>query len=185
MKNYLALLACALFMVSTDAWAAASHITASFTHLPAGQGERRWQAVRCEDGGTGNTPGQGEPCEAGDWTNAMDCRDYPNVSVTHFDYSDAGSSDVKVWNCLALDFPDTDTTDGDTDPTILGSEAPGLGNAADPDPLCVDLSSAVTIDGTASGVQYFSLQGVKLDHIVIEVDACTTCDTTTIVQCGE
>ena len=186
MRLWLTLTVLAL-AVPTVSWAAASNITTSKVQRHGGEHHQEVQLIRCDASAsiTGDSPLGGETCEAGDWSAPMDCRDATNIGVRYFEYSAAGSSVVKIWDCLKVPGAAPNTSSGGG--TIPGTEAPGgTPSAADPDPLCVDITAAasVTLNGTAAGTQMMNLSNQKLHYIIGEIDACTNCDSTLVVSCG-
>jgi len=187
MNAWLTLLTVGALLVPGVALAQASNISTSKRTIQNSENHLEVQLVRCDASAsiTGDSPVGGETCEAGDWSEALDCRNFTNLGATYFEYSAAGSSVVKIWDCLSL--PGTTTTASSSGGTAPSVEAPGATpSAADPDPLCVDLTlgAGVTLNGTAAGTQLMNLSNQKLHFIVGEIDACTSCDSTLVVSCG-
>ncbi len=185
MRLWLTLTVLAL-VVPTVSRAAASNINTSKVQRHAGEHHQEVQLIRCDVGNlAGDNPLGGELCEAGDWSDPVDCRDATNIGIRYFEYSAAGSSEVIIWDCLMVpgSTPNTSTGGG----TIPGVEAPGgTPSAADPDPLCVDVTAAasVTLNGTAAGVQMLNLSNQKFHYLIGEIEACTDCESTLVVSCG-
>lgn len=145
------------------------------------------QILRCDDGDaiSGDGAAEGETCEAGDWSDGLDCRGFTHLTVRHFEYNEAaGSSNVKVWDCV--------TSQGFGRPGAGGnSEATnpsGTPLEATPIPLCVDITAGagVSIDGTtgAGGVRLFAPTPYSLNYIFIEMEGCSSCNSTTVVSCS-
>ena len=177
-----------LLLAPAAAWSQAQE-TESFQSLASTIEHSEFQMIRCD-----NTPGippttesplSGQACVAGDWTRAVDCRGHTNIGVRYFEYSAAGTSTAKVWDCLSIPGPAPSTSSGGG--SIPGVEAPGgTPSAADPDPLCVSLddTAGVTLSGTTATTQLMNLSEQALHFIVGEIDACTNCDSTLVVSCG-
>lgn len=171
-------------VVPSLGWAQ-SQKTISKIQRHSGETHQEVQLIRCDSSSsiTGNSPLGGESCTAGDWSIAMDCRDATNISIRYHEYSAAGSSVAKIWDCLSIPGPvSTPSTLGGTVP---GTEAPGATpSAADPDPLCVDITAAASVTMNGTTTQLFNLSNQKLHFIVGEIDACTNCDSTLVGSCG-
>lgn len=181
-----------LLLAPCAAWAQAAQETESFASFVNTEAHLEAQLIRCDNtpgiAPTTETPLSGQACEAGDWTTPLDCRGTTNIGVRYFEYSAAGTSTAKVWDCLRIPGPAgliaTQSTLGGS---IPGVEAPGgAPSAADPDPLCVSLDTAagVTLSGTTATTQLMNLSNQTLHFIVGEIDACTNCDSTLVVSCG-
>jgi hypothetical protein len=111
-----------------------------------------------------------------------------NISIRYFEYSAAGSSTLKVWDCTHRPGPvGVGSTLGGSEPGVEDpSGVLGVMSAADPDPLCVSLDdgAAVVINGLAAGVQMLNLSDQEPHFLVGEIHACTNCDSTFILSCG-
>jgi len=168
-------------LIAPSAFAAASALSKSFNKTANSSTYRAVQLIRCNEGTAAADANSltGEQCEAGDWSRkSLDCTGMATVTVKYIEYGT--SSTAKVWSCLRRD---GDLTAGGTEP---GEEDPsGTPTAADPDPLCIELSAVagVTLSGTTGTSQGFTLPG-GYDYLVGEIDAASSSDSTLFVSCS-
>lgn len=150
---------------------------------------RQFQLIRCDI--SGDTPGLnaavgGETCASGDHSRPVSCKGFANLTAYFFEYG-TGSGVAKIWNCITPVGTAGSPTDRKGIISTLGGvgvEAPGgTPTGADPDPLCNDLTSAVTLNGTS--LRQFSISNTTLDTIVGEIETCTAnCDSTLVITCS-
>ena len=151
---------------------------------------KEFQLFRCDNSASiaGIGDSGGVICESGDWSSAVDCRGFTQVTLHYFEYG-AGSGRVRLWNCVdPVGSPTTKNSPLIAGVTIPGVEDPSSApSAADPDPLCVDLvaGAGATVIGTVAGTQQLTISDVGLNYLVGEIDDCTgNCDGTFHVSCA-
>lgn len=174
-----------LLLLPVAGWGVAAQLSTTFQQLTFTPTFREALLIRCDNSGslTGADTPAGETCESGDWSLPLDCRDMTHLKARFYEYG-AGSGEAKIWSCIRLG--GAGTNDGGTVP---GTEAPGGSpSAADPDPLCVDLTAGAGItdfDGLTTGTIELNLSDQSLDSIVGEIEDCTgDCDSTLVVSCS-
>lgn len=159
-------------------WAAAAQISDSRGNVDTGPSYVYRQLVRCDNSASiaGTSDSGGETCESGDWSLPLDCRGAKDVTLYFYEYG-AGSGEAKLWDCIQS--TGFDTFAAAEDPTAAPS-------AADPDPLCVDVTAGagVTVIGTTAGVQRVTFENLNPAYLVGEIQDCTgNCDSTLAVSC--
>lgn len=135
------------------------------------------QMLRCDNSdsiaGT-NEPGTGESCAPGDYSKFLNATGYTSVCFIAHEYG-GGTAELRGWSC------EIDPATGSLD------ESPAnMATAADPNPLCRNLTAAALDNGeTWEGVQkgQVCIDGVALGHLVIELNDCVgDCDLTAGVR---
>jgi hypothetical protein len=167
-----------LILVPVLAWAAASQLSTSLALQQQTSETRRYQLIRCDNSAsiTGDSAAGGETCEAGDWSVAIDCTGMTHLSARYFEYG-AGSGEAKIWDCTE--------SEGVSDALTTNPAEASRPSAADPAPLCADLTAgaSVTLDGTTTTLM--NLSNIELHYIIGGIHACTgNCDSTLVVSCG-
>lgn len=136
------------------------------------------QFVNCQESPATESPTNGEVCAAGDHTQYVNAT---RVSLAKF-YAreEQGACDFKVWSCTGI--PDPNDPNPSTHATAPADAASGLGLVHQ----CVDLTVAVlgTPDpndpsthfngDSASGVSFFSVDGINLGYVSVEVNSIGT-----------
>ena len=180
----------ATLMFALPAWGVAEQLTATYLSLNNSKLSKTAMVIRCDNSLSLSNTGAigGEVCQTGDWSRAYDCSDMQHLTVQYWEYG-AGNSDILIWNCARIPGSTADTgggtKPGEEDPSGVADAA----DAADPDPLCYELTVPAGITaGNFDGVTntFLHLSGQHFHHIVAEIQDCTgDCDSTLILSCGQ